>query len=137
MVLCNTRMHVLFFFFFKQKTAYEIRISDWSSDVCSSDLPALFDAYDTALQQLAGGTRAAGALRRFEWTLLRETGYGTDQIGRASGRERVCQYVSISVVADSLKKKQKEIFIITYYRSVSYTVCSTCQHISFYSAYNT
>src|SRR3546814_1782945 len=29
------------FFFFKQKTAYEMRISDWSSDVCSSDLRAL------------------------------------------------------------------------------------------------
>src|SRR3546814_8191874 len=32
MILC------LFFFFFKQKTTYEMRISDWSSDVCSSDL---------------------------------------------------------------------------------------------------
>src|SRR3546814_14630937 len=31
-------MFVVFFFFFKQKTAYEMRISDWSSDVCSSDL---------------------------------------------------------------------------------------------------
>src|SRR3546814_2578704 len=31
---------VFVFFFFKQKTAYEMRISDWSSDVCSSDLPA-------------------------------------------------------------------------------------------------
>src|SRR3546814_11164655 len=30
----------LLFFFFKQKTAYEMRISDWSSDVCSSDLTA-------------------------------------------------------------------------------------------------
>src|SRR3546814_10522386 len=30
----------LMFFFFKQKTAYEMRISDWSSDVCSSDLGA-------------------------------------------------------------------------------------------------
>src|SRR3546814_17660011 len=30
--------HFVGFFFFKQKTAYEIRISDWSSDVCSSDL---------------------------------------------------------------------------------------------------
>src|SRR3546814_9055154 len=30
---------MLLFFFFKQKTAYEMRISDWSSDVCSSDLP--------------------------------------------------------------------------------------------------
>src|SRR3546814_9765107 len=34
-------MFALFcFFFFKQKTAYEMRISDWSSDVCSSDLAA-------------------------------------------------------------------------------------------------
>src|SRR3546814_13258105 len=32
---------VVFFFFFKQKTAYEMRISDWSSDVCSSDLEAV------------------------------------------------------------------------------------------------
>src|SRR3546814_5794918 len=31
-------MFRLYFFFFKQKTAYEMRISDWSSDVCSSDL---------------------------------------------------------------------------------------------------
>src|SRR3546814_2601368 len=31
--------YCLSFFFFKQKTAYEMRISDWSSDVCSSDLP--------------------------------------------------------------------------------------------------
>src|SRR3546814_2090587 len=32
---------MLFFFFFKQKTEYEMRISDWSSDVCSSDLITL------------------------------------------------------------------------------------------------
>src|SRR3546814_1335070 len=36
-ILCCTPRH-RFFFFFKQKTAYEMRISDWSSDVCSSDL---------------------------------------------------------------------------------------------------
>src|SRR3546814_6134266 len=34
-------MFVRIFFFFKQKTAYEMRISDWSSDVCSSDLPKI------------------------------------------------------------------------------------------------
>src|SRR3546814_5125179 len=33
-------MCVVILFFFKQKTAYELRISDWSSDVCSSDLTA-------------------------------------------------------------------------------------------------
>src|SRR3546814_8904473 len=39
-VIC---LFVCFFFFFKQKTAYEMRISDWSSDVCSSDLVARTD----------------------------------------------------------------------------------------------
>src|SRR3546814_9050231 len=34
------------FFFFKQKTAYEMRISDWSSDVCSSDLGSLILLHD-------------------------------------------------------------------------------------------
>src|SRR3546814_5548907 len=38
-VVCSTDLsRVSCFFFFKQKTAYEMRISDWSSDVCSSDL---------------------------------------------------------------------------------------------------
>src|SRR3546814_2641194 len=36
-------MYVVLFFFFKQKTAYEMRISDWSSDVCSSDLRSRID----------------------------------------------------------------------------------------------
>src|SRR3546814_1625787 len=38
-------MSCLSFFFFKQKTAYEMRISDWSSDVCSSDLRARAPAH--------------------------------------------------------------------------------------------
>src|SRR3546814_12938290 len=50
----------IFFFFFKQKTAYEMRISDWSSDVCSSDLRAggaialklvVLDEIDTRIEQ--------------------------------------------------------------------------------------
>src|SRR3546814_3041291 len=57
-VFCGTRLCVLsrgilscgsydlffFFFLFKQKTAYEMRMSDWSSDVCSSDLIGPFGA---------------------------------------------------------------------------------------------
>src|SRR3546814_7861559 len=39
-VVC-LRVFMCFFFFFQQKTAYEMRISDWSSDVCSSDLDLL------------------------------------------------------------------------------------------------
>src|SRR3546814_4771624 len=54
-------------FFFKQKTAYEMRISDWSSDVCSSDLPgdAVGEAAPRAVVGLAGGTAAAPRENRF------------------------------------------------------------------------
>src|SRR3546814_1104509 len=64
-------MCVLFFFFFKQKTAYEMRISDWSSDVCSSDLEGdgrrdflwLASATHRDLRSELGG-RLLGLLRR-------------------------------------------------------------------------
>src|SRR3546814_3694071 len=51
------------FFFFKQKTAYEMRISDWSSDVCSSDLVAPED-FAVALEVVAavGGEEEGAAL---------------------------------------------------------------------------
>src|SRR3546814_16736675 len=48
---------VLYFCVFKQKTAYEMRISDWSSDVCSSDLPSL-TAQMRALGQVGIGSVA-------------------------------------------------------------------------------
>src|SRR3546814_15869023 len=47
----------VFFFFFKQKTAYEMRISDWSSDVCSSDLSVL-KALDGTVKDRCGSTEA-------------------------------------------------------------------------------
>src|SRR3546814_17048326 len=40
---------IRFIFFFKQKTAYEMRISDWSSDVCSSDLSSLGETISDAI----------------------------------------------------------------------------------------
>src|SRR3546814_1692128 len=43
--------HCLCFFFFKQKTAYEMRISDWSSDVCSSDLELHGHGHDHGEQE--------------------------------------------------------------------------------------
>src|SRR3546814_3825304 len=77
-----------FVFFFKQKTAYEMRISDWSSDVCSSDLKRIL----------------AAAQSHFPGEVVEITTNPDDQsfdifvgaereIGRASCRERVCQYV--------------------------------------------
>src|SRR3546814_5719720 len=51
------------FFFFKQKTAYEMRISDWSSDVCSSDLQQRHDAGDAKFDRFLQGVIHAIALR--------------------------------------------------------------------------
>src|SRR3546814_2434801 len=57
---CRRVVSWLCFFFFKQKTAYELRISDWSSDVCSSDLHGL---------RLGAGTRHHRSLDRPRYRL--------------------------------------------------------------------
>src|SRR3546814_15814463 len=88
-----------------------MRISDWSSDVCSSDL--------LAADQRGGERRAPDRaaqlrpqMRHCADVVLVAMGQqqavqpvAMPEIGRASCRERVCQYVSISVVAASLKKQ--------------------------------
>src|SRR3546814_9931059 len=98
------------FFFFKQKTAYEMRISDWSSDVCSSDLPIL-EAIGSLFLFLWAvqheGSRALRAIEELEAQirhiddsadlgLLQQhppRGLAVGEIGRPSCRDRVCQYV--------------------------------------------
>src|SRR3546814_5162689 len=102
-------------FVFKQKTAYEMRISDWSSDVCSSDLLKVVDDIGNrerwpvakSLVETANVARLLpkiGFLAQISPYFVDETerlkalkSGGNDQkqpqIGRASGRERVCQYV--------------------------------------------
>src|SRR3546814_12743422 len=111
------------FLFLKQKTAYEMRISDWSSDVCSSDLlyheqnwrgirdlPYLWGSFVWVAFDLASDGRSEGdrngindkGIVTYDRAVRKDAYY---YIGRASCRDRVCQYVSISVVAVSLKKK--------------------------------
>src|SRR3546814_5685958 len=103
-----------FFCLFKQKTAYEMRISDWSSDVCSSDLwrvaaiplggyvqfkgdmnPASIP--DAEALAAASPEERAGSFHckpLWQRALIVLAGPATNlQIGRASCRERVCQYV--------------------------------------------
>src|SRR3546814_10451416 len=124
-------------FSFKQKTAYEMRISDWSSDVCSSDLrtmsshfaprgplpdadlrsASLIDADDVAdllgelgypcemeeaaerIAAIAGNDRQALVVARCEGRVCGLVALDfmyylpLGKIGRASSRERVCQYV--------------------------------------------
>src|SRR3546814_1110923 len=97
----------MMFFFFKQKTAYEMRISDWSSDVCSSDLirdrdqvpgKAAKPAHEGTDEERSGHVDADEAdgddedRRRHQH--LQDVGELLAlEIGRASCRERVCPYV--------------------------------------------
>src|SRR3546814_4756212 len=114
---------MLVVFFFKQKTAYEMRISDWSSDVCSSDLRiavwavhrvkrtrrhrdvtrADFQRREVAGQQQYAAAVGLRGIKVFEADDLAAAAQPPvggkpcdrrfEQIGRASCRERVCQYV--------------------------------------------
>src|SRR3546814_10619066 len=52
---------LFFFFFFKQKTAYEMRISDWSSDVCSSDLRS-FRSFDMSTKAITDASFQADVI---------------------------------------------------------------------------
>src|SRR3546814_10744515 len=92
-------------FFFKQKTAYEMRISDWSSDVCSSDLQVCQKSPVINPDTRQGIVRIAlpysEALRPGGFAdarLVAGTGQApllpeSAEIGSASCRERVCTYV--------------------------------------------
>src|SRR3546814_14459838 len=120
-----------------------MRISDWSSDVCSSDLKKIPIAVNDAPLRITGtvgsslykSARAAGVPARLVAEYIKALSFGIDfqrdvganakfdiifehrlaetgetetgkQIGRATCRERGWQYVEISVVAGSLKKKR-------------------------------
>src|SRR3546814_1220708 len=89
------------FFFFKQKTAYEMRISDWSSDVCSSDRPIFAaDGQPFAAIFMRPGEMGGAFLIIVERGENRprigqreQVARHVAEIGSASCRERVCQYV--------------------------------------------
>src|SRR3546814_7011751 len=101
-----------FVFFCKQKTAYEMRISDWSSDVCSSDLKdkvrmmyydVIYHLTEHVAKEMAGELgpeKIEHVLGRAEVKQVfpagkrdKAAGLLVLEIGRASCRERVCQYV--------------------------------------------
>src|SRR3546814_18098478 len=112
-------------FFVKQKTAYEMRMSDWSSDVCSSDLGVLHRDHGPDVQRLA--VRALRPVQELRpcavparVTVPCQSGKTgpcggawapsgprtTTKIGRAPSRQTACQYVESSVAAVTLKKKK-------------------------------
>src|SRR3546814_20647846 len=69
------------FFFFKQKTAYEMRISDWSSDVCSSDLLGL----GADAEQMTDRIGELGAVQRIEVEIADAAGI---ELAAKLGRDR-------------------------------------------------
>src|SRR3546814_16836593 len=106
------------FFFVKQETEFDMRISDWGSDVCSSGLcvstglfiqsrnASLVASLRVLLPDVAATTSAPIIFMRATLGACRSISMA--QHGRASCRERVCQYLSISVVAVALKQKQDD-----------------------------
>src|SRR3546814_2416583 len=109
-MMCDTLVWFVLFFF-KQKTAYELRISDWSSDVCSSDLLAHrhpvgkgpaehrrvegMRAFLVGRRQLVPVALAHAVAAERGAVLVARAAHHVEgiEIGRASCRERVCQSV--------------------------------------------
>src|SRR3546814_6568805 len=103
--------YVFFFLFVKQKTAYEVRISDWSSDVCSSDLSIVDGSSVYSVRKATGAQLAIENPVEADYVIpvpdsgvpaaigyAQQSGIPFElgiKIGRASWRDRVCQSVKI------------------------------------------
>src|SRR3546814_6110635 len=85
---------VLFFFFFKQKTAYEMRISDWSSDVCSSDLLDQAQAGQTIIVVVTAQDYRSGRSPRAP--------FGVEAVDRAGDHVRLVYFGRTSGLARKL-----------------------------------
>src|SRR3546814_6854688 len=95
--MCSCLCCLFVFFFFKQKTAYEMRISDWSSDVCSSDL------YDEAKSLLftSGG-------RKIDQLLINQTSrIGGNQIDDYLEMVRYQGWISDQTIGHNKRAQQR------------------------------
>src|SRR3546814_4618600 len=110
--MCGFVRIMCFCFFFKQKTAYEMRISDWSSDVCSSDLLDL---------QLTCG----GRIRIF----VRAVGDGVTHLKqlRDAREKRISMFATFDFASIAMRYRSEE-------RRVGKVCVSTCR--SRWSTYN-
>src|SRR3546814_19791738 len=115
------------FFFFKQRTAYELRISDWSSDVCSSDLgpvppramleigerPPARQRGQAGFEPDRDGPGQRGRAVRADRDL--DAAAWVAQIGRAPSRERVCQHglTSVGAGASTNKSRTRALLILS------------------------
>src|SRR3546814_18352636 len=91
MFFCRLRLVVVvncfvFFFFFKQKTAYEMRISDWSSDVCSSDLQRQGGRRDQDVRAPGGQRQSHRAAERRQQQRSEERRVGKECVSTCRSR---------------------------------------------------
>src|SRR3546814_8718742 len=87
-------------FFFKQKTAYEMRISDWSSDVCSSDLVGLPRTGSTNLHGLMAQCEGIRAPRR--WEMSRPSSTPTAETYETDPRIAEIHHAEVETASDDL-----------------------------------
>src|SRR3546814_10094904 len=102
-------LHVFFCFLFKQKTAYEMRISDWSSDVCSSDLryrnrvsspfspitSALLPVYAAFVRLNPSAAQVNGAIDDISGVFENSSGQAFDPAGVAAILDNRLQNISL------------------------------------------
>src|SRR3546814_5662932 len=101
-----------FFFFFKQKTAYDMRISDWSSDVCSSDLHA---------EHRARSTRDA---RRRHREIAVAGDSGIDRLGHAASIQsgRCAAFSAIACAPAAVSRSEEHTSELQSLMRISYAV---------------
>ncbi len=85
MAMLRSLRIAIVFFFFKQKTAYEIKECDWSSDVCSSDLAGIGVGDSPVMKRMAVGFRQGGAAVALEEALTDADGPGACKPDYADG----------------------------------------------------
>src|SRR3546814_18366185 len=118
--------------FFKQKTAYEMRISDWSSDVCSSDLLQVLAFYDKWLRDSrnwAGQKMAAGSWHFARWIDLDNPESPADDLRARSeerrvGKERVRRRSS-RWSTHNKKKSRRQIQMYNYEKTSEQVMTTT------------
>src|SRR5699024_11294421 len=103
---CRCRSISVLLFFFSSRRRHTRSKRDWSSDVCSSDLPFITEEIYQALPHAAG--EDAAFIMRSDWPVYNEQmafpAEEAAKIGRASCRERG----GMTVVAEAVEKKEKE-----------------------------
>src|SRR3546814_3969665 len=109
-----------YFFFFKQKTAYDVRISDWSSDVGSSDLPVEGEGL---LDRLLGPVGEPGIFGAPSGEPLGEIGAGLGEVAPVVEPAQFLQAVVVGLPWQVIERVPQEVHVAAL-------VCGAGQHLA-------